>query len=121
VNGDGGIYHFGSGDTIRGAFAVSANTASYTMLIDLTGYAGAGSGEGADPGVYDVGHTVKFKVLLPDGVTGHSASGLLPFYDANGNLIGEAAGAVPEPSAVYLTLSGAALLVVARFRRKRRA
>lgn len=80
VNGDRGTYYFGSGDTIRGAFAVSANTASYTMLIDLTGYAGAGSREGADPGVYDVDHTVKFKVLLPDGVAGHSASGLLPFY-----------------------------------------
>lgn len=118
VNGERGVYEAGSGATPpSGTLIVGANTSFYTMMIQVSGWATAGSGDGST-GVYDLGHTVRFKVLLPPGVTGHSASGVLPFYDASGNLIGAPEAAVPEPSTVSLLMSAVGLLALRWLGRK---
>jgi hypothetical protein len=109
VNGDTGTHYIGQpADNLRGEFVAPAGAASYNIKINLTGGASAGSGEGANTGRYDIAHTVRFRMILPEGVVGHSASGLFPFYSEN-DPVGHD---TPEPGVMLLLGSGLLSLVV---------
>jgi hypothetical protein len=115
INGDSGEYYFGSGKTIEGTFAAGSWAQSFKINVGVAGGASAGSGEGAKPGTYDVAHTVKLRIFLPEGVTGHSASGVLPFYSATESMPSE----VPEPSSVTLISAAGLVLLLGKAKRIR--